>query len=311
MLGATFLPDHWTQAAPARRRELLATLEGAGVNHMVVADHLTFKGGQGFDGFVAATDVLASCERLGAYISVYLLGLRHPVPVARQIVTLDQHHPGRLVVGVGVGGDDRKEVEAAGVDPATRGRRTDESLTVLRRLLTGEPVTHAGEFFTLDAVEVLPAPSAPVPLIVGGRADAALRRAGRLGDGYVGLWASPERFGQAVDQVAAYAAEAGRAGVAWQHAMTLWCGLGATEGVARQHAATALQNLYGIPFETFERWVPCGPPDVVADRAAAYYKAGAGTVNIVPQAGDLEAAVGFVTEVAQILAKKGIPTCQV
>jgi alkanesulfonate monooxygenase SsuD/methylene tetrahydromethanopterin reductase-like flavin-dependent oxidoreductase (luciferase family) len=311
MLGITFLPDHWTAIPPARRRLLLAGLEDAGVDHMVVPDHLTFKGGWGCDGMVAAADVLASSDRIGAYINVYLLGLRHPVPVARQIATLAQYHPGRLVVGVGVGGDDRPEVVAAGVDPATRGRRTDEALAVVRRLLSGEAVSHEGEFFSLDGVRVLPAPSTPVPFIVGGRADAALRRAGRLGDGYVGLWASPERFAEAVDQVAGHALAAGRDAVDWQHAMTLWCGFGPTEAEARRHAATALEGLYGIPFETFERWVPCGPPQSVAERVAAYHDAGAGTVVLVPHAGSVEAGVDAVCELAELLAKKGSPTCQV
>ncbi|MGH8998218.1 MAG: LLM class flavin-dependent oxidoreductase [Acidimicrobiia bacterium] len=310
-VGATFLPDGWSAVEPRRRQALLDRLYQAGVGHMVVADHLTFRNGWGCDGMVAAGDVLAAHHSLGAYISVYLLALRHPVAVARQVVTLSQYHPGRLVVGVGVGGDDRREVEAAGVDPATRGRRTDEALAVLRALLSGQAVTHSGEFFSLDEVRVLPAPRPPVPLIVGGRADASLRRAARLGDGYVGLWMSPDRLADALGQVDALAAEAGREPVDWRHGITLWCGFGRDVAEARRHAGVAVEEIYGIPFETFERWVPCGPPEVVAERVAAYSRAGATTVNLVPQAGNVEAGVEAVAAVADLLRTKGSDTCPV
>ena len=76
--------------------------------------------------------------------------MRHPVPVARQIATLCESAPGRFVLGVGVGGEDRHEIEICGVDPRTRGRRTDESLAALRALLRGEPTSHACEFFAFD-----------------------------------------------------------------------------------------------------------------------------------------------------------------
>jgi alkanesulfonate monooxygenase SsuD/methylene tetrahydromethanopterin reductase-like flavin-dependent oxidoreductase (luciferase family) len=66
----------------------------------------------------------------------------------------------------------------------------DESLAVVRGLLTGEPVTSHGKFFDLDAVLIAPAPSPPVPLVVGGRSDAAIQRAAWLGDGWLGIWAS-------------------------------------------------------------------------------------------------------------------------
>ncbi|MAT03770.1 MAG: LLM class flavin-dependent oxidoreductase, partial [Acidimicrobiaceae bacterium] len=145
-----------------------------------------------------ATLLLAQHPDIEVHTSVYLLPLRHPVPVARQLSTLSSFAPGRLVLGVGIGGEDRHEVSSCGVDPRTRGRRMDECLQIVRGLQSGTAVTFSGEFFNLDEVVIDPAPMPSVPVIVGGRSSAAIRRAGRLGDGWLGIWVSPERFAAAV-----------------------------------------------------------------------------------------------------------------
>ena len=91
--------------------------------------------------------------RLGLQVGVYLLALRHPMVAARQIATLAEAAPGRLTVGVGVGGDDRGEVEVCDVDPSTRGRRTDVALQIVRALLEGQTVDGDGEFFQVPGRE--------------------------------------------------------------------------------------------------------------------------------------------------------------
>lgn len=85
----------------------------------------------------------------------------------------------------------------------------DECLTILRQLLTGTAVTFHGRFFDLDEAVIVP-PAAAIPLTVGGRSDAAIRRAGRLGDGWLGIWSSPRRFAVAVEMAGEEAAAAGR-----------------------------------------------------------------------------------------------------
>src|SRR5439155_16851802 len=144
--------------------------------HVGIGDHISFHTGAGTDGLITATALAMLEPSLSIYLAVYLLPLRHPVPVARQLATLAQLAPGRLIFGVGVGGEDRHEVEICGVDPASRGRRIDESLQVLRALLSGRPVSFDGEFFQLDQALILPAPKPPIPIVVGGRSDAAVRR---------------------------------------------------------------------------------------------------------------------------------------
>src|SRR3954453_11367433 len=152
----TRLP-HGGSEGLAERRAVVAGLDAAGVDHLAVGDHVSFFGGQGFDGLVHAAHLLALSDRLPVHVGAYLLALRHPLPVARQLADLAALAPGRLVLGVGIGGEDRHEYEVCGVDPATRGVRTDEALGLLRRLATGEPVTSEGPCFPLRDARILPA----------------------------------------------------------------------------------------------------------------------------------------------------------
>ena len=206
------VPHELFEGGARRLRDGVAAIAAAGIDRVCVGDHVSFHGGRGFDGLVQATALAALCD-LEVQTAVYLLPLRHPVPVARQVNSLAQLAEGRFVFGVGVGGEDPNEVAMCGVDPATRGKRMDESLTIVRALLAGETVDATGGFFELDSARVLPAPDAPVPVMVGGRSAAALRRAGRLSEGYLALWTTPDRFTAAVAEVEEHAAVAGRANV--------------------------------------------------------------------------------------------------
>src|SRR3954463_9978606 len=99
----TMLPD-FGSGSLAERRAVVAGLEAAGIDHLAVGDHVSFFGGQGFDGLVHAAHLLALSDRLAVHVGVYLLALRHPLPVARQLADLAGLAPGRLVLGGGVGG---------------------------------------------------------------------------------------------------------------------------------------------------------------------------------------------------------------
>jgi alkanesulfonate monooxygenase SsuD/methylene tetrahydromethanopterin reductase-like flavin-dependent oxidoreductase (luciferase family) len=272
-------------------REYLARVGEAGIDHVCCGDHVSFGDGQGSDGLLEATALAMLHPTLPVHTGVYLLPLRHPVLVARQLADLARLAPGRLVFGVGVGGEDRHEIAVCGVDPATRGRRMDESLTALRGLLTGKPVTLHGEFFDVTDAVVLPAPSTPIPIVVGGRSDAAVRRATELGDGWLGIWNSPKRFAAAVEM-----AGPGR------HAMQVWCGFADTGAAARSCLAGAMQQTYGVPFERFERYCPYGTPEDVAEFLAPYVKAGCTEFNLIPQSPDDDEALAGVAAVRKLLS---------
>ena len=187
------LADHDMLTGPLdRRRSLLERARSAGLDHVFVADHISFFTGMGMDGLIQAATIAALESELRVYVGVYLLALRHPLPVARQLASLAESAPGRLILGIGVGGEDRHEIEICGVDPATRGRRTNETLLALRKLQSGTPVSHQCEFFDFEDAFILPAPDPPIPFIIGGRSDAAIKRTAHLGDGWLGVWCSPD-----------------------------------------------------------------------------------------------------------------------
>jgi alkanesulfonate monooxygenase SsuD/methylene tetrahydromethanopterin reductase-like flavin-dependent oxidoreductase (luciferase family) len=280
----------------------LADIHDAGIDYVCVGDHVSFFVGVGLDGLVNAASLAAQHPTLPVMTGVYLLPLRHPVLVARQLADLGQLAPGRLIFGVGIGGEDRHEVEICGVDPATRGRRMEECLAIVRQLLTGKPATFHGEFFDLDDALVLPAPASPIPIIVGGRSNAAVRRAGRLGDGWLGIWNSASRFAEALEIAATEAARIGRDHAPTRNAMQLWCGIDDTKERARARLAPAMQSFYQIPFERFEKYSPYGTPEDIVEFLLPYVEAGCGAFNLIPQAGDRETALAGAAAVKKLLA---------
>jgi len=291
---AALTPD----ATPSASTRAIAA---AGLDHVVLGDHVSFINGAGFDGLIGATHELATAPSLRAFVAVYLLPLRHPVLVARQLSSVSERYPDRLTFGVGVGGEDPHEFEVCGIDPRTRGRRMDESLLLLRELLTGAPVTHHGEFFDVDEALILPAPQPPIPIIIGGRSDVALRRAGRLGDGWIGIWNSARRFEQATAIIDDAAGAAGRRNVEWQHAMQVWCGIGNDPAAGRAALAPTMEGLYNVPFERFQRYSPSGSPETIAEFLAPYLSAGCRTFNLLACAADLDTAVAGVSEIRRLL----------
>lgn len=279
----------------------ISAADQAGIDQVSTGDHVSFRAGLGADGLIGAANVLARSDRLTANTGVYLVALRHPVTVARQVADLAALAPGRLVFGVGLGGEDEHELAVCGVDPRTRGRRMDEALVVIRRLLEGGPVDHDGEHFQLRGACIEPAPSTPVPIVVGGRSDAAVRRAGRLGDGWFGIWVSPERYAGAVAQMHEAAGEAGRGAVAWTNALNVWCGVGSSAAEGRGHLDPILRRFYGAPYETFAKWSPTGTAAAIAEFVASYVEAGCGLVNLIACGESVEAEVEAVAAVRDLV----------
>lgn len=203
MVGA--LPD------PGFFRAVAELAEEAGYDSIWAGDHVSFHNPI-VDVTVALSCFAARTEQITIGAAVVLLPLRHPSLVAREFASLDYLSGGRVVLGVGVGGEGGKDFEAVGLDPRERGRRTDESMQALRALFSEPDASFSGRFFAFEGITVEPQPvqAGGPPLWVGGGSEAARRRAGRLGDGWMPIWVSPERFAEGLAEVRRYAEDAGR-----------------------------------------------------------------------------------------------------
>ncbi|HEY2044632.1 MAG TPA: TIGR03619 family F420-dependent LLM class oxidoreductase [Jatrophihabitans sp.] len=167
----------------------------------------------------SVTDPLITLAHVAALTRTARLGVAvlnapffTPILLAKQLNTLDELSAGRLDVGLGLGWA-KEEFAASGVPFERRGARTDEFIRCLTAIWTQPTVEFVGEFYSMPPSQVRPPPvqSPHPPLLLGGGADAALRRAGRLGDG----WISASRhnltdIGQAISTIRAAATEAGR-----------------------------------------------------------------------------------------------------
>ena len=126
----------------------------------------------------------ALTERIRFITFVLKLPVRHPVLVAKQATSVAVLTGNRLVLGVGTS-PWREDYDVLGVDWPSRGQRMDEEIAVLRGLAAGGYFEYRGKIFDLPPVMIAPVPSAPIPVLIGGHSDAALRRAARLGDGWL------------------------------------------------------------------------------------------------------------------------------
>jgi probable F420-dependent oxidoreductase len=156
--------------------------------------------------FVAA---VTSTLRLAT--GVLILPEHNPVVLAKRVATVDALSNGRLLLGIGVGWL-KEESDAVGVRFADRGRRTDEYIAAMRALWRDRPARFDGEHVRFADVSSSPPPAQPggVPIIVGGRSAAAVRRAGRLGDGYFPIGVGPDELPALLEAVRREASAAGR-----------------------------------------------------------------------------------------------------
>jgi len=219
---------------PEQLLDIARGAEDAGFHGVLLSDHLFFPGRlesrypyapdgkPGFDGTTPFPDAWTTIAAMAAVTTklrfatmVYILPLRHPLEVAKSVGTAALLSGGRVALGAGAGWI-REEYDALGVDFATRGKRFDEMIEVLRKVWTGAMVEHRGRIFELGPLQMSPPPAAPVPISIGGTSDAALRRAARLGDGWIGTGQHPDELPQLLGRLRAHREKAGRAGASFE-----------------------------------------------------------------------------------------------
>jgi probable F420-dependent oxidoreductase len=256
---------------------LVRLVDDCGYDSLWVGDHIAFAVSI-LDPLLQLAQAAVVSRRLILGTNVYLLPLRHPVPVAKQVATLDHLCEGRLIFGVGVGGEFPKEYEACGVPLSERGPRLSAAILLLRRLWNGAPVSYDGRYFgAFSEVAMQPPARQPggPPIWCGGRADAALARAGRLADGWISYVVTPETYRAALAKIAAAAETAGRRLARFGTGHLLFARLDDSHEQALDVAAASLSRRYATDFRrATERYAALGRPEQVADRIRAFYDAG-------------------------------------
>lgn len=251
-------------------------------------------------------------ERVRVGTAVLVLPLYHPVIVAKQVADLDSRSGGRLSLGVGVGGEFADEFNAVGVPREERGSRMDESIDVMRKLWAGGPVTHHGKHFPLNAIElravVSPGQDKPgmqpggPPIIVSGRKEPAMRRAARVGDGFMPYLVSANAYARAAETIRAEAAAQGRSLHRFEWLLYLYCSIRRDGDRARDDIEKFLGGAYGDkPRDMLDKIAPAGTPDQVAARLQAYVDAGVRHIIISP------AAQRDTLEVVTLAAREVLP----
>lgn len=259
-------------------RTLVELVDRSGYDSLWVGDHISFHIPI-FDPVLQLAQAAVISRRLMFGTGVYLVPLRHPTPVAKQVATLDHLTEGRFIFGVGVGGEFPKEFEACGVPVGERGARLDESIAVMRKLWSGTPATHDGRFFRFAGVTMQPPPrqAGGPPIWCGGRSGAALRRIGRTTDGWMSYVITPEMFRDGLATIAAAAAAAGRVfdrGFGTAH--LLFTRIDDTYEKALDAATASLSQRYGMDFrKAAQRYCALGPPRQVAETIMRFHDAGA------------------------------------
>ena len=245
-----------------RLRDLAQTAEGLGYDSIWAGDHISYRNPI-LDIVVALSTFAAATERITVGAGIVLLPLRHPSIVAKEFASLDHVSGGRVILGVGVGGESEKDFEAVGVDPGERGARTDEAMRALRVLFRGH-ASFSGRFFSFEDIEIEPGPAQPggPPLWVGGRSPAAIRRAAALGDGWIPIWVSVERFREGLAQLPEHVVPA----------VTLPAHVG-----EKRHLYEHLRRRYAGDFSehVVDRYCVAGTPEECAARVREYVEAGA------------------------------------
>ncbi|MCX6466798.1 MAG: LLM class flavin-dependent oxidoreductase [Pseudonocardiales bacterium] len=258
--------------------------EDLGFDSGWVGDHLSFHPPV-LEPCGALAAVAAVTQRLVLGTGVLLLPMRNPVWTAKQLGTVAALAPDRLVVGVGAGGENPAEFEAAGYPVAQRGRRLDAAIGVVDALLRGEAVDHAGPLLPVRSPMLEPVPSSRPPLVVGGRSAHAVRRAARFAEGWFAVWLEPERVRRAVEDLRAYAEEFGRP--VCTTVMLVFVHVTDDAETGRRELERFVAGQYGMPVEAVERWCVIGAEDRVADALARYRDVGAEAFVMMPTAVDV------------------------
>jgi alkanesulfonate monooxygenase SsuD/methylene tetrahydromethanopterin reductase-like flavin-dependent oxidoreductase (luciferase family) len=261
---------------PATLIEDARQAEELGFDFLGCGEHLFFHGPTP-NAFAMLAAAAGATTRIRLVSSITLLPLYPAALVAKIAVAIDNISQGRFELGVGAGGEYPPEFVAAGIDPATRFRRTDEGLEVIQRLFSGEKVTFDGAFNTVPGLALNPPSHQPggPPIWLGGRKPGALRRAGRYADVWMPYMVDPAQLGRGLQQVRDAATENGRAAASVSGALFVWTCVDDDQQWARETGISVVSAAYNQDFAPLaDRYLLVGEPASVAARLDEFATAG-------------------------------------
>lgn len=262
------------------------TAEAVGFDSVQVGDHI-----QWHAPIIEATVLLATfaavTTRVRIASDVVILPLRDPVLIAKTVASLDVLSGGRMIFGVGVGGDHPGEYTAMRVPLAERGARANESLEIVRGLWANERFSYAGRYYTVQDVGIAPRPLQPsLPIWVGGTSDAALRRAARHGDGWICAFASERKFARLVEALCGFLAAEKRPVDGFTFGTFLFANVSPDPARALAEGAEYVRRVYHLDGAAImERFGAAGPVEHCVERVRAQVDAGAQYIVLSPVCG--------------------------
>lgn len=265
-----YLPAHGV-ATPSMSAvlDVARAAERAGFAHVWTGDHLTWNR-EMFAPVPMLAQVAMVTQRIALGIGVYLLPLRNPVLAAKELATLDRLSDGRLLLGVGIAGENPDEYAAAGLPATGLGRRLEDALDVVEAAWGGQPLPATKTFGILPDAPIAPCPAGHVPLWVGGRSSAAVDRAVRRGDGWFAMWVSPARVRSERARMTA---------PGFRVAINAFTCVADDDESATRALRAQIESAYRMPYNTVSNYTLAGGPHVVAGRIQEYVDAG--VTNIV------------------------------
>jgi probable F420-dependent oxidoreductase len=262
--------------APDDQFRLIRRVEALGFDSVWSGDHVSFHNPI-YESLTLLATYAGITDRLRLGTGVYLLALRAPAVAAKMTATLDALSRGRLIFGVGVGGENPKEFEVCGVPHKERGARVTEGIEVVRALWRDTPASFAGRFTRFDGVSIDPKPvqQPGPPIWIGGRSDAALARAARQGDGWMSYVIHAERYAQGAARIREAAGQTGRGLDGFVFSHLAFVTLGADYERARDTWVRLLSQRYAQDFGPLAgKYGIIGTPEQCAEQLERFVQAG-------------------------------------
>jgi len=221
-------------------------------------------------------------EKLRVVSSILLAPLYHPVLLAKLATSVDIVSKGRLTLGVGIGGEFPVEFQAMGLSTNARGSRSNEVLSLLKKLWTEEHITYNGKFFQLEDVTLKPTPlqQPHPPIWIAGRREGAMKRTATYGDGWLPYFYSPEQYKNSFIRINEFAQENGRDLSEFEWAHFSFISINKNKREAAKVAASRLGSRYSSRADMESlvgSYCILGDVEYCIDRMSEYFSAGVRT----------------------------------